>query len=453
MFKTIVSEKVDFDKCMNSMKNNFQTQILKKLANLQLAILLLFIIGAVIALGTFIEQDQTLDFYRENYPEASPIFGFLTWKVITLLNLDHVYTAWWFITLLVLFVSSLLACTFTTQLPSLKTFKIWKFLGGVDQFKMLNLRENIRSSCSNTFAFECNSNQYNVFRQSKKSYAYRGLLGRVAPVVVHISIALLLFGSTLGSFGGYAAQESIPRGEIAHVQNVIKAGSLSYIPQNLSCRINDFWITYTKDSKIDQFYSDVSLLDNKGYELKRKTIFVNEPLVYNGLTFYQTDWDVAGLKIKLGNKKLIQVPLKKIVKGGKNFWFGSLKTEDVQLPRLFFVLTDLQGKISVYDTKGNLLEDVLLGGTFVDERADELQFVECITTTGLQIKADPGIFLVYFSFLLLMVSVYTSFLTYSQIWALESQDTVFLGGKSNRAVLFFQEEFRKIVRIADSTIK
>lgn len=305
MFKTIVSEKVDFDKCMNSMKNNFQTQILKKLANLQLAILLLFIIGAVIALGTFIEQDQTLDFYRENYPEASPIFGFLTWKVITLLNLDHVYTAWWFITLLVLFVSSLLACTFTTQLPSLKTFKIWKFLGGVDQFKMLNLRENIRSSCSNTFAFECNSNQYNVFRQSKKSYAYRGLLGRVAPVVVHISIALLLFGSTLGSFGGYAAQESIPRGEIAHVQNVIKAGSLSYIPQNLSCRINDFWITYTKDSKIDQFYSDVSLLDNKGYELKRKTIFVNEPLVYNGLTFYQTDWDVAGLKIKLGDRKSV----------------------------------------------------------------------------------------------------------------------------------------------------
>ena len=66
-----------------------------------------------------------------------------------------------------------------------------------------------------------------------------------------------LVGSTLGSFAGYTAQEIVPRGEIFHIQNLTKSGDISYIPQKLSCRINNFWITYTKTLKTDQFYSDL----------------------------------------------------------------------------------------------------------------------------------------------------------------------------------------------------
>ena len=109
------------------MGNNYITKVAKKLANLQLAISFLFIIGIIIAIGTIIEQDQSLSFYKENYPENNPMFGFLTWKIITFLNLDQIYTAWWFLVLLLLFASSLIACTFTTQIPSIKTFKLWKF--------------------------------------------------------------------------------------------------------------------------------------------------------------------------------------------------------------------------------------------------------------------------------------------------------------------------------------
>ena len=54
-----------------------KTKILKRLANLQLAIGLLIAIGLMIALGTIIEQDQSLNFYKENYSEANPLFGFL----------------------------------------------------------------------------------------------------------------------------------------------------------------------------------------------------------------------------------------------------------------------------------------------------------------------------------------------------------------------------------------
>ena len=49
------------------MPNTNNTKILKKLANLQLAIGLLITIGFMIALGTIIEQDQSLNFYTKSF--------------------------------------------------------------------------------------------------------------------------------------------------------------------------------------------------------------------------------------------------------------------------------------------------------------------------------------------------------------------------------------------------
>ena len=423
-----------------------RNKILKKLANLQFAIGLLLTIGLIIALGTIIEQDQSLTFYKENYSEVNPLFGFLTWRVIIFLSLDKLYTAWWFLVLLFLFGSSLLACTFTTQLPSIKTFKLWKFMSKPPQYKKLGVDDTIKPGFSNTVAYNCNDNGYQFFRQRAKGYSYSGLLGRLAPVVVHGSIIILLLGSTLGSFGGYIAQEIIPVGEIFHIQNLTKFGNISYVPQDLSCRINNFWITYTKELKTDQFYSDLSLLNEQGKEIKRKIVFVNEPLIYKDIVLYQTDWDIVGLKLKFDNKKIFQVPLKRINKGGNRFWFGSLNLNGNAGNNLTIVINDLKGKIFLYDSNGVLLQELLIGESIKTTEGVKVKVVDFITSTGLQIKSDPGINVVYFSFLLLMVSIYVSFFTYSQIWFVEVKKNIVVGGKSNRAVLFFQQEFKKIIK-------
>ena len=227
---------------------------------------------------------------------------------------------------------------------------------------------------------------------------------------------------------------------------MIKFGQLSNIPQDTSCRINDFWITYTNELKTDQFYSDLSLIDKNGTEVKRKTIFVNEPLEFNGLTFYQTDWDIVGLKLRFNQDTIFQIPVQKINQGGRKFWFGSLNLQKVTGQNLTVLITDLNKKVSFYDSAGVLTQELNLGDSFEIENGINLQFVDYLTSTGLQIKSDPGIFTIYLSFLLLMVSIYVSFFTYSQIWVVEIAKRVNLGGKSNRAVLFFQEELRKIVK-------
>ena len=61
-----------------------------------------------------------------------------------------------------------------------------------------------------------------------------------------------------------------------------------------------------KELKTDQFYSDLSILDQDGKELKTKIVFVNEPLIYKDLVFYQTDWDIVGLKLRLEGNKIFK---------------------------------------------------------------------------------------------------------------------------------------------------
>ena len=141
-----------------------------------------------------LNKTKSLAFYQKSYPKLTQCFGFLSWKVIKFFNLDILYTSWWFTAILFLFGSSLLACTFTTQLPSLKTFKQWTFRLKPAQYKQLNINDRLGLEYSNTAILQYSYQKLSIFRQRNKSYAYSGLLGRVGPIVVHGSINLLLPG-------------------------------------------------------------------------------------------------------------------------------------------------------------------------------------------------------------------------------------------------------------------
>jgi len=67
--------------------------------------------------GTFIEQGEAPDFYIQKYPEDNPVFGFFTWRWILALGFDHMFSSPVFLGVLALLGASLMACTYTTQLP------------------------------------------------------------------------------------------------------------------------------------------------------------------------------------------------------------------------------------------------------------------------------------------------------------------------------------------------
>jgi cytochrome c biogenesis protein len=424
------------------LRRYFKRELVPLLADLRLAIGLLLAIAAFSVTGTVIEQGQTPAFYQTNYPEHPALFGFLSWRVILTLGLDQVYRTWWFLALLILFGASLTTCTFQRQIPALRWFsRTWKFYSQPRQFQKFALSAELPQGTVEQLMPLLEKRRYKVFQEGDKLYAHKGLAGRVGPIIVHASMLLILLGAIWGSMTGFFAQEMIPSGETFQVHNVFDAGpwAAAQIPKDWSVKVNRFWIDYTPDGTIDQFYSDLSVLNQSGQEVDRQTIHVNKPLRYKGVTFYQADWAVAAVKFHLNNSPLLQLPMAQLNTGSGRIWGTWIPTNPDLSTGISVVTKDLQGILLVYDMQGKMIATVRQGMS-VDVNGVTLSIAEVVGSTGLQIKADPGIPLVYSGFGLLMLGVVLSYISHSQIWALKTADSFFIGGKTNRGQVLFERE-------------
>ena len=427
--------------------------LVKYLANLQFAIILLLTIAGFSILGSIIEQDQSVEFYEKTY--AQPWFGIFTNKIILQFGLDHIFKTWWFISLLILFGTSLLCCTFLQQLPILKNAQKFKLYKATRNFTRLPFNTKTIPITNGSLVVSLKNKQYQIFQGARGVYAHKGIIGRVAPIVVHFSMILILLGTILASTSGFVAQEFIPKTEVFHIQNILNNNVNSFVPQ-VTGRVNDFWITYTNDQSIKQFYTDLSILDRNGKELKRETIYVNHPLRYKGLTFYQTDWAIVGTRYSI-NSEIYQIP---ITKPTKNIWLSILPnsnpTQNSFDPQSGYTIlnTTLRGVNSIYDENGKLVGE----GEFNEKLPinQNIKFCDYITATGLQIKSDPGIPIIYLGFFFLLISIVASYISYSQIWLTRKNNKVLLGGVTNRSKVQFEFEmlnlilqFQKNIKIAD----
>lgn len=418
-------------------------KILNLLSDLKFAILILLIIAGFSIFGTIIEQNQSLEFYKQNYPESKNFLNLLNWKVIKNFILDDVYKSWWYLSLLILLGISLITCSFTQQLPMLKVSKHWRFLKKEQQLKDVDLKIKLKKVDFADIVHLFNKETYNIFQQKNSVYSYKGIIGRVAPIFVHISIIQIFIGALFGALFGYGGQEMIPKAESFHVQNIVNAGYFSETPITTNLRINNFWIDYTKKENINQYYSDISIINNKGEEVRRKIISVNNPLHYKGITLYQSDWDIIGIRGTLeGSGEKLQYQTKKIKTNSGNRWIAKIKfNKDFDSNRNVLV-KDLKKEVSLYDEKGEYLKKITKGDNIVF-KGQNIIFEEILPATGIDIKNDPGIPFVYLGFVLLIVSTLLSFVSYSKIWIFKINNRMYIGGSSNRAKISFERYFLK----------
>merc|ERR1711933_215682 len=158
--------------------------LVKKIASIRLSVLFILLIGLVLSISTFIEQDQSLEFYQQYYTTQKPFLGCIDWRLIFLLGLNHLYVSSGFITLLVLFCFSLILCTLNVQIPVLKRLRSWKFRNYNVDLKKTGFV--LLSNLNNIFLFELYLLNYNIFKQGKRNYAYTGVNTRFGPIIVHI---------------------------------------------------------------------------------------------------------------------------------------------------------------------------------------------------------------------------------------------------------------------------
>jgi cytochrome c biogenesis protein len=363
-----------------------------------------------------------------------------------------VYSTWWFLALLLLFGSSLTACTFTRQFPALKAARSWKFYDKSRQFQKLALSAELETGSIASLTPLLEKKGYKVFLENNTLYARKGILGKIGPIVVHAAMLITLAGSIWGALTGFFAQEMVPSGESFQVKNIIEAGPLSsgVIPKDWGIKVNRFWIDYTPTGDIDQFYSDLSVIDQEGKEIDRQTIKVNEPLRHQGVTFYQTSWGISAVRVQINNSPIFQLPMASIdTKGNGQLWGTWIPTKTDLSEGVSLLARDLQGTVVIYDAKGNLTSAVREGMT-IPINGVNLKVLQLVGSTGLQIKADPGVPIVYLGFGLLMIGVVMSYISHSQIWALQEGDRFYFGGKTNRAQVVFEREMLEAIELLES---
>lgn len=417
--------------------------LLKSIADLRFAISILLIIAFSSIIGTVIEQDQSIETYKLNYPITNPVLGVLSWDLILRFGFDHVYKTWWFISFIIVFGISLLTCTILQQIPSLKVARRCQFFRTPQQFSKLKISKKITHLKLSKLLFKIKQKQYSIFQQKNIIYCYKGLIGRIAPLVVHFSMILILLGSILGAVGGFKAQEIIPKTETFHIQNILTNGQLTLIPRT-SARVNDFWMTYNKQKTINQFYSDISILNNEGNEIQQETIFVNSPAKYKSITYYQTDWSLISLRVQEKNSSIVQYPLISILNGRDKIWLSWVPLNQELNDGFTLLINNLQGYCSIYNKVGQFVGNVELNETV--QINSFLSLVDIISSTGLQIKSDPGIPIIYSGFAFLMISTLISYVTYSQIWIVKDNDGIYIGGNTTRATFEFELEFFQFIK-------
>ncbi|KAL5053910.1 hypothetical protein RYX36_034592 [Vicia faba] len=456
------------NKASNGLFKKLSKRVLQILSNLPLAIGEMFTIAFLMGLGTFIDQGEAPEFYFQNYPEDHPVLGFFTWRWIFFLGFDHMYSAPIFLGMLALLGASLMACTYTTQLPLIKVSKRWSFMHSAEVIRKQEFSESLPRASIQDVGTILMGAGYEVFLKGPTLYAFRGLAGRLAPVGVHIALLLIMAGGTLSAAGSFKGSVNVPQGLNFVVGDVLGPTGFLSSPTdafNTEIHVNKFSMDYYESGEVSQFRTDLSLLNMDGKEVMRKTISVNDPLRYEGITIYQTDWSISTLQVLKDNEgpfNLAMAPLK--INGDKKLYGTFLPVGDVNSPNvkgISMLARDLQS-IVLYDKEGKFAGVRRPNSKLpINIDGSEIVIVDAIGSSGLDLKTDPGVPVVYAGFGALMLTTCISYLSHSQaslyifIWALQDGTTVVIGGKTNRAKLEFPDEMNllldKIPEIVESS--
>ena len=265
--------------------------------SLRLTIVTLIILLSGCLVGMFHDQTLTYEEHRNQWATAA-------WKLYlyTFLELNDVFHSWWFGFFVLVLALNLIACSIE-RLP-----KIWIDVHNpqmrLPDPRFHSMKHHVHLQVPNKEAGTKLMGQY--FKNEKalgapfvngdteNIYYFREKqrYGRVGVYVIHVALLLIMFGSILTTNFGIDGMMMIPEGDGRRFVQSRGPGGLS-ASHDLGFRVqcNDFRLkTFTDGAPLD-FESDLVIFDGRtNRPLMQKTIEVNDPLEYQGYTFYQASY-------------------------------------------------------------------------------------------------------------------------------------------------------------------
>ena len=422
------------------------SQVLNWLSSLKIAILLLLVISISCAVGTLIPQQESNQFYYDNF-NKNPFLGIINANILLLFEFDHVYTSFWFLFLLIWLGLALSVCSFRRQLPILKSALNWIDYNSPRQIAKLSVAQTIvtnnYSKSLEKIKINLKKQGWNMKETDGRIAARQGVIGRLGPILIHLGMILLMIGATYGSLNGKTIEKFLAPGRSIDLLN-------NNEEKGLTIELKKFKIERDPQGRAEQYRSIVNVIEPNGNN-QSKEISVNYPLRYKGLTLYQADWALAAITIQIGNSPKLQVPIEPIPQLGEQVWGTIIPTnKDGKDPILVTVDSEL-GPVNIYDSDGKLLTTI---STNEEEKVKEalIKIINIIPSSGLLLKHDPGVPLVYSSFAIILIGGSLSIISTKKIWVLyeKEKSLIYIGGLSNRNLSGLSKELPKLISFLEN---
>jgi cytochrome c biogenesis protein len=434
------------------------------ISDLRLAIALLLVIAIASGIGTAIPQRETEGLYHQLY-DQTPWLGLLRGEAVLNLQLDHVYSSSWFLGLLAWLALSLLLCSWRRQWPALRAALRWIDYRSPRQLSKLSLAETVccdeAETCLDGLEQRLRQQGWQIIRQEQRLAARKGVAGRVGPLLVHAGLVVLMLGAAWGALGGRRAEQFLAPGRTLELMD-------SRGRSELTLALDAFAVERDPAGRPEQFRSSLRILDGDGdgdgdgsgdgsgsgseeagrdplKVLRQAEISVNHPLRFRGVTFYQADWGLAAISVQLGRSPVLQLPLQSFPQLGEQVWGLVLPTRPDGTQPVLLSLTSEQGPVDVYGADGTLLGSLAVGGPAQELNELPIRVESVLPASGILLKRDPGVPLVYAGFAIALVGGGLSLLATRQLWAIAEPGRLHLAGLCNRNLTALARELPQLL--------
>jgi cytochrome c biogenesis protein len=451
-------------------------------ASVKLAVVIFSLIGLTSMVGTVIEQqvepEKNLKLLAKMFGEsAAPSL----YDVLEKLGFMDMYHAWWFLALLLLFAANLIICsldrlprvlklvrekvralppTYVEKMSIKKTFS--------QKDKVSHMKELAVSSLNGIGFKPLEASG----EEGVQLYAEKGNVTRLGVYITHLSILIILAGAIIGIFFGFNAVLNLPEGEVSAFAYKDRD---TKIPLGFELRCDNFDVEYYPGSDMPKAYKSWLTVIKDGKEVMKKSIAVNDPLTYDGITFYQSsfgtvpgglDKGIIVLKVVSagsGKSEEIQTkiggsfsipgtsitgritnfsPALSIDQNGKFFTYA----EELVNPAVYIEFVE-SGKLKF---EGWILKRY--PQTWVLPDGNKIAFLDYwgVQYTGMQVRKDPGVLIVYLGCIIMALGLYmTFFMSHKRIWVNISEEkgnvTVLIGASANRNRAALEGKIEKLV--------
>jgi cytochrome c biogenesis protein len=454
--------------------------------SVQLTVFLLLSLAITSIIGTVIPQNENPETYLHAY-------GAFKYQLLSVLGIFDMYHSWWFQGLLILLTINIVVCSIDRLRGNWKIIFTRNPTVHPDRFrKRSNARSfnDKRSSDDLIGLYEpLIGKKFGYCRVTRSDnnmaiYGEKGRLSRLGVYIVHLSVVLLLIGGLVGSFFGFEGFVNIAEGEATDIIRIRNTGQIHRLDFQIRC--DDFNMELYENGSPKEYRSSLSIIKD-GETVKQKDIIVNDPLRYGGINIFQSSFgkipqnqmpkaktpppgpsDTYTLNftgrdsgMSYSRKAKVGEPIK-IPEGLGQFIV--VEYEEAANFRGMAVGAALKGILT--PPEGEPTEvllplkfanfDKMRGGKVIitvanqpNEKFTAPQPAEERYYTGLQVTRDPGVWLVYSGFIMMILGCFVTFyLSHQQVCIvidqLRNNSRVTVAGIANRNQLAIKNTVDKI---------